>query len=128
MQLISLFYLIIISQTTPEQVVQKQLETYNMRDIEGFMGLMSQDVALFELHQSEPTASGHQAVRALYTELFDKSPALHSTLINRVVMGNKVIDHESITGRLGNDQVVELAVIYEVNAQMKISKITVIRK
>jgi hypothetical protein len=128
MHIITLFFLLIMSQTTPEQVVQEQLDTYNARDIEGFMSVMSQDVALYELHQSDPSASGHEAVKRLYTELFAKSPNLHSILLNRVVMGNKIIDHESITGRLGNDQVVELAVIYEVNAQMKISKITVIRK
>ena len=42
-------------------------------------------------------------------------------------IGNKVIDHESIVGRNGSDEVIELVLIYEVN-ERKITKITVIKK
>ena len=43
-----------------------------------------------------------------------------------MVMGNKVIDHESITGRMGNDDIPELIVVYEV-IEEKINRITIIR-
>lgn len=115
------------AQQTPEQVVQKQLDTYNNGDIDGFMATMSNDVALFNFGSATPSAKGFEAVKALYTNLFEKSPKLHSTLTNRIVLGNKVLDHESITGRLGSDNVIELVVIYELKNE-KIFKVTVLRK
>lgn len=115
------------AQATPEQVVQTQLDTYNNRDIDGFMDTMSQDVELFSFGNANPSASGFSAVKDLYTNLFEKSPALHSTLTNRIVLGNKVLDHESITGRMGSAEVIELVVIYEVKNQ-KIFRVTVLRK
>ncbi len=115
------------AQKSPEQVVQTQLDTYNQRDIDGFMATMSQDVALFSFGNNNPSASGFNAVKDLYTNLFEKSPKLHSTLTNRIVLGNKVLDHESITGRMGSAEVMELVVIYEVKNE-KIFKVTVLRK
>ncbi|OEK03771.1 hypothetical protein BFP97_06170 [Roseivirga sp. 4D4] len=112
---------------SPEEIVQKQLDTYNARDIDGFMSVMADDVSLYNLGQSEPISSGYKAVRAIYKNLFEKSPKLNSVLADRIVMGNKVIDHEKITGRMGNDDILELVVIYEVEGQ-KIHKITVIRE
>lgn len=111
---------------TPEQIVQKQLDTYNARDIKGFMSVMSSDVSLYNLGESKPISSGNEAVEAIYQNLFDKSPNLRSVLENRIVMGNVIIDHEKITGRMGNDDTLELSVIYEVKGQ-KIHKITVVR-
>lgn len=112
---------------SPEEIVQKQLDTYNARDLDGFMALFSQDVKLYSFGNPTPTADGFEAVKELYSNLFDKSPQLHSTLTNRIVLGNKVIDHESITGRLGSSEVIELVVIYEVKAR-KIYRVTVMRK
>lgn len=112
---------------TPEQIVQRQLDTYNARDIEGFMSLMSDEVSLYNLGDSKAISTGHKAVEAIYQNLFDKSPKLLSVLENRIVMGNIIIDHEKITGRMGNDEALELTVIYEIDGQ-KIHKITVVRK
>lgn len=115
------------AQRSPEHVVQKQLDTYNRGDLEGFMATMSQEVALYSFGSSTPIAEGYDAVKAIYANLFEKSPKLESTLTNRIVLGNKVLDHESITGRLGSTDVIELVVIYEVKGE-KISRVTVLRK
>ena len=112
---------------SPEQVVQKQLDAYNKRDIKAFMATMSTEVALYNFSDGQQLANGYEAVEKLYTELFKNSPKLHSELTNRIVLGHQVIDHESITGRQGNDQAIELVVIYEVKNE-KIYKITVLRK
>ena len=112
---------------TPEAVVQKQLDAYNAKDLYGFMATMSETVALYEFGQETPAAMGFESVKEIYSNLFKNSPNLHSTLVNRIVMGNKVIDHESIVGRSGSSGTLELSVVYEVNDEMKIEKITVIR-
>ena len=114
-------------QQTAEQIVQENLDFYNNRNIEGFMSSFSEDVKMYTLGESDPSVMGKEEVRKVYTKLFENSPKLHSTILKRIVIGNKVIDHESITGRNGNDGVLELVLIYEVN-QQKINRITVIRK
>lgn len=111
---------------TPEQVVQKQLDSYNSRDIKGFMSVIADDVSLYNLGDSKAISFGHISVEVIYQNLFDKSPKLRSVLENRIVMGNVIIDHEKITGRMGSDDLLELTVIYEVKGQ-KIHKITVVR-
>jgi hypothetical protein len=113
--------------SSPEQVVQQNLDFYNQRDIEGFMRSFSEDIVFYNFDDHTITASGRDEVRKLYTALFDASPRLHSTILKRIVFDNKVIDHESIVGRKGSADILELVLIYEVKND-KIYKITVIRK
>lgn len=113
--------------SSPEQIVQQNLDYYNNRDIEGFMRCFSEDIAIYSFTDHTLTAKGLDEVRKLYTALFESSPTLHSTIVKRIVFDNKVIDHESIVGRKGSSDILELVLIYEVKND-KIYKITVIRK
>jgi hypothetical protein len=61
-----------------------------------------------------PVAKGFENVKELYKNLFEKSPNLHSTVINRTVIGNKVIDYEIITGRNDDSTPLYLVMIYEI--------------
>jgi len=110
-----------------EQIVQINLDAYNQRDIEGFMISVSDDIEVFSLGDSQPSLSGAVAVRNFYAELFSNSPDLYSTILRRIVIGNKVIDHESIVGRNGAVEKIELVLVYEVR-ERKIYRITVIRE
>ena len=110
----------------PEQVVQKNLECYNNRDIKGIMGCFSPDIALYSFSDPEPTLAGREAIQEFYKQLFEASPKLHSTILKRIVFNNKVIDYESIIGRQGSDVPFEIVVIYEVK-EGKIFRLTAIR-
>lgn len=99
---------------SPEEVVQAQLEAYNNKDIDAFMETFSDTAMLYSIGDAEPWASGEGEVRAVYTGLFEQSPDLHSEIVHRSVVGNKVMDHERITGRRGSDEPLELIMIYEV--------------
>ncbi|TFG74006.1 MAG: steroid delta-isomerase [Flavobacteriales bacterium] len=112
---------------TPEQVVQKQLDAYNQRNIDQFMSTMDPEVVFYNFANGERTMEGAAACKAYYADLFENSPKLHSNILNRTVFGNKVIDHESIIGRNGSAEVVELVLIYQVDLA-KITKVTVLRK
>jgi hypothetical protein len=112
---------------SPEQVVQQNLDFYNKRDIEGFMNSFSDNIVFYNFSDNKITATGLAEVRKLYTELFDTSPKLHSTILKRIIFDNKVIDHESIEGRKGSVDIIELVLIYEVKND-KIYKVTVMRK
>ena len=111
---------------TAEQTVQENLDFYNQRNIDGFISLLSDDIEIINLGENKPTLEGLASVRGMYGELFSNSPQLHSTILKRIVIGNKVIDHESIVGRNGMSEILELVLIYEIDNE-KIIKITVIR-
>jgi hypothetical protein len=115
------------AQLSPEQVVQKNLDAYNQRDIEGFMAWFSPEIKMYNFADGKMTMQGLEQVRKTYQELFELSPKLHSTILKRIVFDNKVIDHEHIIGRRGAEQPVELVLIYEVE-QERIVKITVMRR
>jgi hypothetical protein len=128
--LFSLFSMILNAQSTyptPEAVVQENLDFYNQRHLSGFMSSFSDDIALYTFGKTEAIASGKVAIEKLYGQLFEDSPNLHSTILHRAVLGNKVIDHESIIGRKNSDKPIELVMIYEVK-EGKIVKMTVVRE
>ena len=108
-------------------VVQAQLEAYNAKDINAFMKVFSKDAAIFNFGETKPIASGEEAVRKVYANLFKKSPDLHSLVINRSVIGSKVLDYELITGRQGQTEALKLIAIYEVENGL-ITKATFIRE
>lgn len=115
------------AQMTPEEVVQKQLETYNSLDIDGFMSVIDQDITMHDFASGEITLEGYDACKKVYAALFEASPNLNSKILTRTVFDNKVIDHEYITGRKGSDIPIELVLIYEIDNE-KITKISVLRK
>jgi hypothetical protein len=110
---------------TPEQLVQSNLEAYNQRDIIAFMSYFSDNIAVYGWDEGKKM-EGKSEVEKFYKDLFDNSPKLHSTIVKRIVLGNKVIDHENIIGRRGSDIPIEMVLVYEVKDE-KIFKITVIK-
>ncbi len=98
----------------PEATVQAQLEAYNRGDIAAFIATFHPDAELFVLGEDEPKARGRPAIEAIYADLFARSPNLHSEVVHRAVIGDRVVDHERITGRDGSDAPLELIMVYEV--------------
>lgn len=111
---------------SPEQVVQLQLEAYNERNIDKFMSVFSADIELWTLGENQPWAKGQDSVRTVYANLFKNSPELHSDVITRSILGNKVIDYEKITGR-NRGEIRYLVMIYEVR-DGKIFRATAVRE
>lgn len=108
-------------------VVQAQLEAYNAKDIDAFMDVFSEDVAIFNFGEERPIAQGSESVREVYADLFASSPNLHSQVINRSIIGNTVLDYELITGRKEIQTPLKLIAIYEVENGL-IKKATFIRE
>jgi hypothetical protein len=100
----------------PAEPVQRQLDAYNQRDLDRFVACYSDDVQLFRPPQAEPVLSGKAAMAAHYAAHRFKLPHLHAQLVNRMVLGNKVVDHERITGV--GPQPIEAAVVFEVAADL----------
>lgn len=110
-----------------EQIVQSNLEAYNRRELEKFMAWFTEDIELYSFNEMKLMASGKLAIEKLYKELFEASPNLHSTILQRIVFDNKIIDHERIVGRKGSKDTLEIVMIYEVK-DGKIFKMTSVKK
>lgn len=98
--------------SSPIEVVQKQLDTYNNHDIDGFAALFAENAEIFmNIGDSIPAMKGRAEIRERYGKMFTENPLNKSTLMGRMVQGNFVFDHEWITGR---EQSFKIMAIYEV--------------
>lgn len=97
---------------TPTEVVQQQLDDYNRRDLAAFVSSYAEDIKVYRLPATEPAIVGKAAFAKLYETTRFNLPHLHAELVNRIAFGNKVIDHERITGV--RPEPFEVAAAYEV--------------
>lgn len=98
---------------TPEEIVQRQLDAYNAKNLEAWLGTYAVDAQQFELHGAL-LASGHAEMRARMAARFNE-PDLRASLLSRAIMGNIVVDHERITRNFPEGRgTVEMLCIYEV--------------
>ncbi len=104
--------------------VQKQLDAYNARDIEAFLEPYSDTVKIYS-HPNRLTMSGKENMRKRYGSMFENTPDLHCTLINRMVLGNTVIDQEYVV-RQKNGPVSQVIAMYKI-AHGKIQEVYFIR-
>jgi hypothetical protein len=82
----------------PVDPVQRQLDAYNALDLERFIAEYTDDVQVFRPPATVPVLSGKHAFAAHYAKNRFSLPDLHAELVNRMVAGNTVVDHERITG------------------------------
>ena len=104
------------SNSNPEQVVQRQLDAYNAKNLDALMATYAENAEQFE-HPAKLLASGAAEIQPRFEARF-KEPNLHAQLVKRMVCGNTVIDQEIVlrtfpegTGRI------ELVAIYEVKSE-----------
>lgn len=93
---------------------QRQLDAYNAGDLERFLLEYTDDVEVYRLPSAEPVLKGKAAFAEHYRSHRFNVPGLHAELLSRMVFGNKVIDHERVTGL--SAEPTEVAAIYEVTA------------
>jgi hypothetical protein len=93
--------------------VQRQLDAYNAHDLERFVAEYADDVRVFRPPATEPSLSGKRAFAEHYARNRFTLPGLRADVVNRIVVGNKVVDHERITGL--HPHVVEAIAVYEVD-------------
>jgi hypothetical protein len=97
----------------PVDPVQRQLEAYNARNLERFVAEYSEDIRVFRPPAPEPVLVGKPAFAKHYAENRFTLPNLHAEVVNRMVSGNTVVDHERITGL--QPGVLEAIAVYQVS-------------
>lgn len=108
--------------SNPETIVNDQLEAYNKRDVEEFTKTYTKDIKLYEFPENI-SSSGIEELEKRYKVIFQKVPDLNAEIMNRIVLGNKVIDKEKVTI---NGKTYYAIAIYEVDDGL-ISKVTFIQ-
>ncbi len=108
--------------SSPETIVNQQLEAYNERDIDAFVDTYSNDVQLYNFPHTL-ISEGSDSLRKSYATFFENTPNLRATIKSRMIIGNKVIDREEV---VVNGNILNAIAIYEVE-NGKIVKVTFIQ-
>ena len=103
-------YILDYDPSTPDAIVQKQLDAYNFQDIDMFMATYAEDVKLYN-YPDELIIEGKTEMWEQYATLFENTPDLFAEIENRTIIGNKVIDKEKVTI---NGNTIYAVAIYEV--------------
>ena len=81
----------------PVDLVQQQLNAYNAHDLDAFLFPYADDVEIYST-SGKLMMKGKEEMRKKY-QFITRTPHLYCRLINRIVSGNTVIDHEEIWTR-----------------------------
>ncbi len=103
---------------TPSDLAQRQLNAYNLRNIDAFLEPYAEDVEVYT-YPDTLRYKGKETMRKRYSKMFEVAVGLHCELKERIVQGNIVIDKERVTFK---DKVVETVAIYHIENN-KISKV-----
>lgn len=77
--------------------MQGQLDAYNARDLGRFITYYADDIRGFRLGSADPIFVGKAGMTDHYAAPFQRLD-VRAALVNRIVVGNKVFDHERVTG------------------------------
>lgn len=116
-----------ILQETPEQVVQRQVNAYNARNMEAFLATYSDNIEVYN-YPNRLTMKGKEVMRKGYGGMFKNLTKLHCKIVNRITLGNKVIDSENVIGFPGWEKngPARVVAVYTVKDGL-IQKVTFIR-
>lgn len=92
-------------------VVDRQVEAYNARDLEAFVACYSEDI-IVEDARGSVIASGRAGLRGEYGPFFIENPDLHAEVRHRSLVGEYIVDEEEIVG--WHAELVRAVAIYHV--------------
>jgi len=91
-------------------IVQAQLDAYNAQDLDAYCGYFADDIVVADLNGKVST-QGIEAYRTRYAGTFAQFPQNKAELVNRIVVGNTVVDHERVV-RAPDGESFEVIAIY----------------
>lgn len=89
---------------------QAQLDAYNAQDLDAYCRFFAEDVVVADLNGAVANR-GVAELRARYAKTFAEFPGNRAELVNRIVLGNAVIDHERVS-RAPGGETFEVGCIY----------------
>jgi len=77
-------------------IAQGQLDAYNVQDLDAHCAFFADDITMADLNGAV-TLQGIAAYRAKYVQVFADFPQNRARLVNRICVGQTVIDHEDVS-------------------------------
>ena len=99
---------------SPRDVVNRQLETYNAHDIEGYCALFAPGATIADLVTGQPICTGLDEIRSAYAKRFAENPQLRCIVHQRMEGPTHAIDKETVFGLPSGP--LHILAIYEVRA------------
>jgi hypothetical protein len=87
---------------TPAEIVQGQFDAYNAQDLDAHCAFLAEDVTVADFNGAV-TIQGLAVYRAKYVQVFADFPQNRAELVNRIALGNTVIDHERVSRTPGGE-------------------------
>ena len=84
------------AQLSPADIAQGQLDAYNIQDLDAHCAFFADDITVADLN-GDVTIQGIAAYRAKYVQVFADFPQNRARLVNRICVGQTVIDHEDVS-------------------------------
>ena len=110
-----------VAENSPENIVQKQVEAFNARNLDAFVECYSDNVVVRNF-PNEILYKDNEVLKTNYERFYSKNPKTKVEVVKRISVGNFVIDEELAT--IGNQTYQQVA-IYEVTSGL-ISSMTFI--
>jgi hypothetical protein len=104
-------HIALVSEEPPSKIVQKQVDSYNAGDLDAFVNCYAKNVVVRNF-PVDTLYVGHEKMRKNYSSLSPDKKVYEVEVVDRITIGNKVIDHEKVTG---NGKIKMQVAIYEVN-------------
>lgn len=105
-------------------IAQGQLDAYNVQDLDTHAGFYADNMVIANLNET-PNLEGIEAYRERMAGVFSGFPSNKVELLNRMVLGNKVIDHEKVM-RSPSAEPFEVVAIYTIEND-KIARVDFIK-
>lgn len=104
---------------TALEVVQSQVDAFNLRDAAAFAQHYGPDARLLSA-DGTVMIEGREAIEDFYRRLFAASPDLRVEIGSRITAGDWVIDEESVSGIVaeGMPRDLHAAIVYHVSGEL----------
>ena len=91
-----------VAEESPAKIIQNQVTAFNNRDLDAFVGCFSDDV-LVSRFPNEKMYQGNDKMHENYSRFFENVKNSSLEVVNRIVLGNTIIDEEitKVDGRDG---------------------------
>lgn len=80
---------------SPTDIAQGQLDAYNAQNLDAYMAFFADHCVIADLN-GQVTSPNAAAIRERYAKAFAQWPQNQAVLLNRIALGNVVIDHEDV--------------------------------
>ena len=105
----------VVIQKDPSSIVQEQLQYYNEKNIDKFSDMFSDDIIVSNYQGSaSANIAGKEAFKETYERLFNDFPENRADLVHRIVIKNRVLDHEKVYRSGGETPTFECVAIYTI--------------